>query len=147
MQRYFSNVEDQCSQAMKQAGKEAFESNMHHHDIMKAIAKLYLRNRDCFVQKTVYNIFPELKLSRIFLAALFVNANLSEDQVHVLLSKKEPSELPDDNPNIFKESNIDFWYIVLLKINQVRVEHQPDELDDNFIDKIIKSFLTHKKLH
>ena len=85
--------------------------------------------------------------SRIFLAALFVNANLSEDQVHVLLSKKEPSELPDDNPNIFKESNIDFWYIVLLKINQVRVEHQPDELDDNFIDKIIKSFLTHKKLH
>ena len=28
-----------CSQAMKQAAREAFENNMHHHDIMKLIAK------------------------------------------------------------------------------------------------------------
>ena len=39
MCQYFSKTEDQCSQEMKQTTKEAFENNMHHHD-MKTIAKL-----------------------------------------------------------------------------------------------------------
>ena len=38
-----SKSEDQCSQALKQASKEAFENNMHHHDTMKTIAKAYLK--------------------------------------------------------------------------------------------------------
>ena len=42
--QYFPKTEDQCSQAMKQAAKEAFENNMHHHDTMKTIAKAYLSN-------------------------------------------------------------------------------------------------------
>ena len=29
---------------MKEAAKEAFENNMHHHDTMEAIAKAYLSN-------------------------------------------------------------------------------------------------------
>ena len=44
--QYFSKTEDQSSQAMKQATKEAFENNMHHHDIMKIITKAYLSNCD-----------------------------------------------------------------------------------------------------
>ena len=47
--KYFWKTEDQSSQAMKQAAKEAFENNMLHHDTMKTIAKAYLRNRDCSV--------------------------------------------------------------------------------------------------
>ena len=39
MRIYFSKTEKQCSEAMKQAAKEAFENNMHHHGTMKAIAK------------------------------------------------------------------------------------------------------------
>ena len=39
-----SKSEDQCSQALKQASKEAFENNMHHHDTMKTIAKAYLKS-------------------------------------------------------------------------------------------------------
>ena len=42
--QYFPKTEDQCSQAMKQAAKEAFENNMHHHDTMKTIAKAYFSN-------------------------------------------------------------------------------------------------------
>ena len=42
MCQYFSKTEDQCSQAMKEAAKEAFENNTHHHDTMKTISKAYL---------------------------------------------------------------------------------------------------------
>ena len=38
MCQYFSKTEDRCSQAMKQAAKEAFKNNMYHHDTMKTIA-------------------------------------------------------------------------------------------------------------
>ena len=41
----FSKTADQCSQAIKKAVKEAFESNICHHDAMKTIAKAYLKNQ------------------------------------------------------------------------------------------------------
>ena len=34
MWQYLFKIEDQCSQTIKQAAKEAFENNMHHHDTM-----------------------------------------------------------------------------------------------------------------
>ena len=37
MCQYFSKTKVQCSKAMKQAAKEAFEDNMHHHDTIKTI--------------------------------------------------------------------------------------------------------------
>ena len=81
MCQYFSKTEDQCSQAMKQAAKEAFENNMHHHDTMKRIAKAYLSNREYSVQEGLYHIFPELNLGRIVQAVYFVNTNLREERV------------------------------------------------------------------
>ena len=51
---------------MKQAAKEAFENNMHHHDTLKTIAKAYLSNRECSVQEAVYVILTEFELQRIF---------------------------------------------------------------------------------
>ena len=92
---------------MKQAAKEAFENNMHNQDTMKTIAKACLSNWEYSVQEVVYYILPELKLRRIFPAVYFVNTNLPEETVWVLLSKKELSELPDDSSNIFKKSNFD----------------------------------------
>ena len=103
----FSKTEDQCSQAIKQTPKEAFENNMHHHDTMKTIARAYLSNREFCVREVVHHILPELKLRRIFPAVYFVNIKLSEETIEVLLPEKEPSELPDDSKNIFKRSNID----------------------------------------
>ena len=39
MCQYISKTKGQCSQAMKQAAKETFEKNMHHHDTMKTISR------------------------------------------------------------------------------------------------------------
>ena len=44
---------------MKQAAKEDFENNMHHHGTMKTIAKAHLSNHECSVQEAVYHILPE----------------------------------------------------------------------------------------
>ena len=68
---------------MKQAAKESFEKTI------KTIAKTYLSNRECSVQEVVYHILPKLKIRRIFLTVYFVNTNLTEERVQVLLSEKE----------------------------------------------------------
>ena len=106
MLQYFSKTEDRCSQAMKQAAKEVFENNMHHHDTMKLIAKAYLSNQECSVQEAVYHILSELKLKKIFWVVYSVNTNPLEERVQVLLSEKELTELLDDSPNIFKKSKL-----------------------------------------
>ena len=62
---------------------------MHCHDTMKTIAKAYLSNRRCSVQEAVYHILAELKLRRIFSAVYFVNTNLPEERVQVLLPEKK----------------------------------------------------------
>ena len=51
------------------------------------------------------HIFPELKLRKIFPTVYFVNTNLPEERVKVLLSEKELNKLPDDSSNILKKSN------------------------------------------
>ena len=79
---------------------------MHHHDVMKTIAKAYLSNRECSVWETVYHILPEPKLRRIFPDVYFVNTNPLGEGVQVLLSEKELGELQDESPDIFKKPNI-----------------------------------------
>ena len=111
MCQYFSKIEDQCSQAIKQPAKEAFENNIHYHDTMKSIAKAYLSNREYSVQETVYHILPESKLRRIFAVVYFVNTSLSAKRVQVLLPEKELSTLPYDSPNVFKRSNIGCYMV------------------------------------
>ena len=87
MCQFFSKTENRCSQAMKQAAKEAFENNMHHHDTKKIIALAYLSNRQCSVQEAVYHILPELKL-RIFAAVYFVNTNPPRKEFSYYFLKK-----------------------------------------------------------
>ena len=107
--QYFSKTEGQCSQGMKQRATKPFEKNMHHHDIMKTIARAYLSNRECSVQEAVYHVLPELNLRRIFLAVYFVNTNLPEETAQVLLFEKELSEPPNDSSIIFKKNMIFIW--------------------------------------
>ena len=99
----FSKIKDQSSQAMKEAAKEAFENNMYHNDNLTAIARSYLSDLEGFVQEAVYHILPELKLRRIFPAVNFVNTNLPEERVQVLLPEKELSELANDSPNFSRD--------------------------------------------
>ena len=42
---YFCKSEDQCSQAMQQAAKEAFENNTGQYQLMKTITRAYLSKR------------------------------------------------------------------------------------------------------
>ena len=46
---YFSKSEDQTSEAMKQAAKEAFNTNKTNIEQMRAIAKAYATKRECSV--------------------------------------------------------------------------------------------------
>ena len=103
MCQYFSNTEDRCSQAMKQAAKDVFENNMHHNDTIACLS-----NRERSVQESVYHIPPEMKLRRIFPVVYFVNTNSPEERVQALLSEKELSKLSDDSPNIY-EKLIAIW--------------------------------------
>ena len=79
---------------------------MHHHNTIKTFAKAYLRNHERSGQDAGYHILPQLKLKRIFPAVYFVNINLPERRVQVLLREIELSKLPEDSPNIFKVSDI-----------------------------------------
>ena len=94
---------------MKRAAKEAFDNNILRNGTMKTITRTYLSNDECSVQKTLCYIFSELNLRNIFTAVYFVNTNLLEKKVQVLLSEKELSMQPEDGINIFKifKSNID----------------------------------------
>ena len=85
----FSKIEGQCSQAIEQALKEAYENNMHPHHTMETIGKYYLNSRECSVEEAFYCVLPELKIRRIFLVVCFVNTNLPEERVQLLFSEKE----------------------------------------------------------
>ena len=73
---YIQPALDQCSKAMKEEAKQAFENNLHHHKTMKTISQAFLSKPQCSVQKAIYHILPELKLRRVFPAVHFVNSNL-----------------------------------------------------------------------
>ena len=59
MCQYFSKTENQCLQSVKQAAKETFKNNMHHHDTMKSIAKACLSNKECSVKKSLCHVLQE----------------------------------------------------------------------------------------
>ena len=59
---YFSKAEDETSEAMKQAAKEALNGRKSDFETIKAIAKAYATKRESSVQEAVYIILPELWL-------------------------------------------------------------------------------------
>ena len=93
---YLSKQEDECSQAMKQAVKEAF-------------AHAYSSKRECSVQESVYHIMPELWIRKIFPGVIYANSNLPEKRIKMILSEKEIAELPDDSTDLYKRNMIDSY--------------------------------------
>ena len=74
---YFSKSEDETSEAMKQAAKEAFNSNKTNLEQMKSIARAYATKRECSVQEAVYLLLPELWLRKTFPGVIFANSKVS----------------------------------------------------------------------
>ena len=104
---YFSKSEDETSEAMKQAAKEAVNLNKTQYEQMKSIAKAYASKRECSSQEAVYLLMPELWLRKTFPGVLFANSNLPENRYRIVLSKEEIDELPEDSCDVFKKNSID----------------------------------------
>lgn len=108
---YFFKAEDEPSEAMKQAAKEASESNLSPYEQMKTIAKAYMTKRECSTQEAVYHIMPELWLRKTYPDVVFVNTNLPEKRFRVCCNEEELRELPEDSPNIYKCNMLDRYVI------------------------------------
>ena len=57
---YISKAEDETSEAMKQAAKEASVSGKSNFEKMRAAARAYSTKHECSVQEAVYLIMPEV---------------------------------------------------------------------------------------
>ena len=104
---YFSKAEDETSEAMKQAAKEALSASKTEFETMKATAKAYPTKRECFVQKAVYYILPELWLRKIFPKVIILNSNMPEKRYRIYKKKCQIDELPEDSTEIFQRNMLD----------------------------------------
>ena len=104
---YFSKEEDETSEAMKQAAREALAGNKSDCEKMKAIARAYATKRECSVQEAVYLVMPELLLRKMFPAVIFLNSNMLEKRYKIFKKKDKIDELPDDSTDIFQRNMLD----------------------------------------
>ena len=104
---YFSKSEDESSEAMQQAAKEASKLNLNAFEQMKSISKAYSTKRECSVQEAVYHVMPELWLRKTFPGVIFANSNLPEHRYRVCRSEAELLEMPDDSTDVFKRNMLD----------------------------------------
>ena len=104
---YFSKSEDETSEAMKQAAREALHTNKTNIEQMRSISRAYKTKRECSVQEAVYIVMPELWFRKSFPGVVFANSNLPENRYRMCRSKKEIDELPGDSCDVFKRNMID----------------------------------------
>ena len=104
---YLSKSEDECSLAMTQAVRDAFEKELDNHEQMKSVANVYLNKRECSVQECVYHILPGQWLRKTFPGVIFANSNIPEKRFRIFLSENEISDLPEDSKNLFKRNMVD----------------------------------------
>ena len=89
---YLSKQQDECSETMEKAFKESLERGAGSYEQMKSVAHAYASKRECSLQEAVYQIMPELWLRKVFPGVLYVNSNIPEKRVRMMLSKKEIAE-------------------------------------------------------
>ena len=103
---YLSKCQDECSQAMSQAVKDAFEVSLDNYRKMKSVASAYINKRGCSIE-CVYHILVDQWLLKTFLGVIFTNSNLPEKRYRICRDEKDISELPEDSGDIFKRNMID----------------------------------------
>ena len=104
---YFSKAEDETSEAMKQAAKEAPNARKTEFETMKAIAKAYSTKTECSVQEALYHILPELWLRKIFPKVIFLNSNMPEKRYRIFQKKCQIDEPPEDSTELFQRNMLD----------------------------------------
>ena len=94
---YFSKSENECSVAMKQAARDAFEKELKNYKQMESVANAYINKRERSIQECVYHILPDQWLRKTFPAVIFVNSNKPEKRFRLCLAEHEVSELFAEN--------------------------------------------------
>ena len=102
---YFSKSEDETSEAMKQAAKEAITINKSKVEQIKARA--YATKRECSVQEAFYHIMPELWLRKTSARVMFANSNLPEYRYKLFRTQEEINVLPEDSKRNMLDRYID----------------------------------------
>ena len=102
MWAYLSKSEKECSVAMKQAVRDAFEKELNNYEQMKSVANAYINKRQCSTPGCVYHILPGQWQRKRFAGVLFANSNIPEKRFRLCLAEHEISELPEDSKKIFK---------------------------------------------
>ena len=89
MSAYFSRSEDESSEAMKQAAREAYESGKPVCERMKSIARAYRTHREMSVQEAVTIALPELWLRKTCPTVVFANSNLPKKNTGFAVAKQK----------------------------------------------------------
>lgn len=106
---YFSKSEDESSEAMRQAAKEAVNSNLSSYQQMKSIARAYITKRECSVQEAVYHIMPELWLRKTYPGVSFVKTNLPDKRFRIFETEDKLNKLPEDSTDVLNRNMLDCY--------------------------------------
>ena len=104
---YHSESEDEWSQAMSQALKEAFQDKLDNYQQMKSVAQRFVNKRECSIQESVYQVLSGQWLRKTFPGVIFANSNIPEKRYRICREEKDMSQLPEDSRDIFKKNIID----------------------------------------
>ena len=75
---YFSKADNETSEVMKQAAKEASASRKSNFEKMRAIARAYSTKRESSVQEKAYLVMLELWSQKTFPNVIFEPTSLGE---------------------------------------------------------------------
>ena len=155
---YLSKPENECSVAMKQGVRDAFEKELNNYEQMKSVTNVYINKRKCSIQQFVQHILPGQWLKRkTFPGVIFANSNKPEKGFRLCLAEQEISELPEGSKKIFKQNMVDRYidwpnltsssskfpvldafgfaeflryYYLPFNPKYKEIDYQPEELDD-----------------
>jgi len=104
---YLSKSEDESTEAMKQAAKEAYENGKTIQERMKLISKAYRTQREMSIQEAVSIVLPEIWLRKTSPGVIFANSNLPENRCRILKSEEDISNMEEGETDIFKKNMLE----------------------------------------
>ena len=86
---YLSKSENECSVAMKQTVRDAFEKALNNYEQMKSVANANINKRECSIQECVYHLLPGQWPRKTFPGVIFANSNIPEKRFQLCLAEHE----------------------------------------------------------
>ena len=105
----FCKAQNETSQAMKQAAKEAHTLGKTNLEKMRTVARAYSEKRECSVQEAVYLLMPKLWLRKTFPKAISLNSNIPERDNKIFRSKTKLDKLPENSAEAFQRNMLNCY--------------------------------------